>query len=66
VILELIKDGNFQYFINIGDNSLNEVLDERNQINILNDEEKETIRKGIRLRLSDREPKNWLFGESFD
>lgn len=66
VILELVKDDNFQYFLNIGENTLNEILDDNNQINILTKEEKETIRKSIRLTLSDKEEKNWLFGESFD
>jgi uncharacterized protein YydD (DUF2326 family) len=66
VILELVKDENFQYFLNIGENTLNEILDDNNQINILTEEEKETIRKSIRLTLSDKEEKNWLFGESFD
>lgn len=66
VILELVKDDNFQYFINIGENTLNEILDDKNQINILTEEEKELIKKSIRLILSDKEEKNWLFGESFD
>ncbi len=63
VILELSKDDNdFQYFVNIGDSSLKEVLDK----DILTDEEKEIIKKSIRLELSDKESKEWLFGESFD
>jgi uncharacterized protein YydD (DUF2326 family) len=66
VILELIKDNNFQYFLNIGENTLKEILDKNNEINILSDEEKETIAKSIILPLSDKEEKNWLFGESFD
>ena len=66
VILELIKDDNFQYFLNIGENTLNEILDDNNQINILTKEEKEIIKQSIRLELSDKEPKDWLFGESFD
>lgn len=66
VILELVKDDNFQYFLNIGENTLNEILDDNNQINILTEVEKETIKKSIRLTLSDKEEKNWLFGESFD
>ncbi|MCZ8229479.1 DUF2326 domain-containing protein [Flavobacterium sp.] len=66
VILELVKDDNFQYFLNIGENTLNEILNDNNQINILTEVEKETIRKSIRLTLSDKEEKNWLFGESFD
>lgn len=66
VILELIKDKDFQYFLNIGDNTLKEILDENDEIKILSDKEKETITKSIRLTLSDKEEKNWLFGESFD
>lgn len=66
VILELIKDDDFQYYLNIGEDTLNEILDNSNQINILTAEEKEIIKQGIRLELSDKESKNWLFGESFD
>jgi len=66
IIVELIKDKEFQYFLNIGDNTLNEILDENNEVNILSDEEKKIIRSSIRVRLSDKEEKNWLFGESFD
>ncbi|SUX47830.1 DUF2326 domain-containing protein [Chryseobacterium indoltheticum] len=66
VILKLVKDDNFQYFLNVGENTLNEVLDDNNQINILTKEEKETIKESIRLKLSDKEEKDWLFGESFD
>jgi uncharacterized protein YydD (DUF2326 family) len=66
VILELVKDDNFQYFLNIGENTLNEILDDNNQLSILTEEEKETIKKSIRLTLSDKGEENWLFGESFD
>ena len=66
VILELIKDDDFQYFLNIGEDTLNEILDNSNQINILTEEEKETIKQSVRLELSDKEPENWLFGEGFD
>jgi len=66
IVLELIVDDEFQYFINIGDNTLKEILDEEHEINILTEEEKEIIKKSIRLELSDKEPKDWLFGESFD
>ena len=66
VILELAEDNSFQYFLNIGENTLKEILDDKNQINILTEEEKETIKQSIRLSLSDKEPKYWLFGESFD
>jgi uncharacterized protein YydD (DUF2326 family) len=66
VILKLIKDDDFQYFLNIGENTLNDILDNSNQIDILTVEEKEIIKQSIRLELSDKEPKDWLFGESFD
>lgn len=66
VILELIKEDNFQYFLNIGEDTFNEILDGNNQINILTKEEKETIKQSIRLELSDKDPKDWLFGEGFD
>ncbi|KUJ62033.1 hypothetical protein AR687_10805 [Flavobacteriaceae bacterium CRH] len=62
VILDLLKDHKFQYFVNIGDNSLNEILDN----DILTIDEKAVIKKSIRLELSDKEPKDWLFGVSFD
>lgn len=66
IILSLIEDDNFQYFLNIGDNTLKEILDENNEINILSNEEKAIISNSIRLTLSDKNEKNWLFGESFD
>jgi len=66
VILDLLKKNDFQYFVNIGDNSLNEVLDVNDEIKILTRTEKDTIKESIRLSLSDREPKDWLFGVSFD
>lgn len=66
VILDLMKDDNFQYFLNIGEDTLNEILDNSNQINILTEEEKEIIKQSVRLELSDKESKNWLFGEGFD
>jgi uncharacterized protein YydD (DUF2326 family) len=62
VILELLNYNDFQYFVNIGDNSLSEILG----TNILNDDEKNIIENSIRLKLTDKEPKDWLFGESFD
>jgi uncharacterized protein YydD (DUF2326 family) len=66
VILDLLKKNNFQYFVNIGDNSLNEILDINDEIKILSKEDKDFIKRSIRLSLSDKEPKDWLFGESFD
>ncbi|WP_275552730.1 DUF2326 domain-containing protein [Tenacibaculum piscium] len=62
VILDLLKKHEFQYFVNIGDNSLNEIL----EIDILTNAEKDLIRKSICLELSDKEAKDWLFGISFD
>lgn len=66
IILSLIRDDNFQYFLNIGDNTLKEILDENNEVNILSEDEKIIINNSIRLTLSDKDEKNWLFGESFD
>ncbi len=62
VILDLLKENEFQYFVNIGDNSLNEIL----KTDILNSKEKEDINNSIRLRLTDKDPKDWLFGTNFD
>jgi uncharacterized protein YydD (DUF2326 family) len=66
VVLELIKKYDLQYFVNIGDNSLNEILDFDNDIEILTDNEKDLIKKSVRLELFDKDPKDWLFGVSFD
>ena len=62
IILELIKDNDLQYFINIGENSLKEILEQE----ILTDEEKEQINNNIILELYDKEPRKWLFGQSFN
>ncbi len=64
VVIKLINDYNLQYFLNIGDSTLNAVLEDDNDI--LTQEEKEFIRSHIVLTLSDDNEKNWLFGESFD
>lgn len=66
LITELVKTSSLQYFINVGDSTLNEVLDKNKQINILSEEEKKVIEDSIILELNDIEPKNWLFGESFN
>lgn len=66
IALELTQQNDFQYFVNIGENSLNEILDDSEKYHILTDEDKENIRKSIILELYDKDPKNWLFGESFD
>lgn len=60
-IIELIKENNLQYFINIGKDSLEMVLEQK----ILTEEEKEFINKHIILELYDKEPEYRLFGEAF-
>ena len=62
VILELIQDNDLQYFINIGEGSLKELLEQK----ILTDSEKEQINKSIILELYDKNPQNWLFGQEFN
>jgi uncharacterized protein YydD (DUF2326 family) len=66
IILELTTNNDFQYFLNIGENTLNEILDVRNEINILSYEEKQRIEESVILKLYDKDPENWLFGEKFD
>lgn len=65
VILEKISSGGLQYFVNIGQSSLEEVLDRDNEINILTNEEKLTIENSVILELFDKNPENWLFGTEF-
>lgn len=66
VIIELVKENELQYFLNVGDSTLNQILDEDNQINILNDDEKIFIKENVILELYDEDPKYWFFGESFN
>lgn len=66
VLLETSKENDFQYFVNIVDNSLNEILDFENKINILDDSEKDIIKDSIRLKLTDKTSEDWLFGVGFD
>lgn len=66
IILELTTKNDFQYFLNIGQNTLNEIIDIGNKINILSCEEKIRIKKSVILELYDENPENWLFGEKFD
>lgn len=66
IALELTQQNEFQYFVNIGENSFNEILDDSEKYQILSDEDKKNIRDGVVLELYDKDPKNWLFGESFD
>ena len=62
VIMELIKENDLQYFINIGQDSLKMLLEQK----ILTEEEKDFIQKHIILKLYDKEPENRLFGEAFN
>ena len=66
VALDTISNNNLQYFINIGQNSLEEILDEKKEIEILKEKEKEAIEKAIILKLYDKNPESWLFGEEFN
>jgi len=65
IILELIRENDFQYFLNIGQNTLNEVLDENHKINALTNEDKQAIKDALILELYDMNPVNWLLGEDF-
>ena len=60
-VIELIKKHDLQYFINIGEDSLEMVL----KHDILTDEEKEFIKTHIILELYDTAPEHRLFGEAF-
>jgi len=65
IILELIKQNNdFQYFINLNQNTLNEIIDENNTI--ISSEDKKYLQNSIILELLDKNPENWLLGESFN
>ena len=61
-IIDLIDKNDLQYFTNIGENSLNEILAQ----DVLSDKEKTFIKKNTILELYDKDPKNWLFGEDFN
>ncbi|MEZ8148388.1 DUF2326 domain-containing protein [Enterovibrio norvegicus] len=61
VVLEYINDFGLQYFINIGQSSLDEVLSS----DVLTISEKEEIRQSIALELLDESPETWLFGTQF-
>ena len=62
IVIELIKENELQYFINIGQNSLEEILNQ----GILTETEKDFVKDNIILELYDKHSSNWLFGESFD
>lgn len=65
VALELINKSGLQYFINIGQASLEEVLDDSNKLNVLTKNEKQQIEESIRLKLFDKDPESWLLGYNF-
>lgn len=61
IVLELINEHDLQYFVNINQNSLKEILNS----SILSNDDKNIINDSIVLKLLDLNPKNWLLGESF-
>lgn len=61
LVLEYISDYGLQYFVNIGQSSLDEVLSS----DILSTSEKNEIRNSVKLTLLDDGPSSWLFGEQF-
>lgn len=65
VVIELINNSELQYFINIGQASLEEVLDRSNKLNVLTNNEKQQIEESIRLKLFDKDPDSWLLGYNF-
>ncbi|MFT5730724.1 MAG: hypothetical protein ACI8PB_004913 [Desulforhopalus sp.] len=65
VVLEQIQTSGLQYFVNIGEASLNEVLDKDNKLNILSEREKEEIERSVILELYDKDPSTWLMGCRF-
>lgn len=56
IILDEVRSGNLQYFVNIGDTSFNEIL---------NDEDKKFIESKVILQISE-DQNTWLFGQKFD
>lgn len=65
IIVKLVKEEGLQYYLNIGDSTLNSILEDTTT-KILSDEEKEFIKSKIVLELYDDKEENWLFGKSFD
>ncbi len=61
IVLEELKNKEFQYFLNINQDTLDSIL----KINILSEEEKEKVKLSLILELNDTNPQNWLFGEIF-
>lgn len=65
IAIERINSSGLQYFINIGQSSLDEVLDKEKKYSVLSDEEKSYIEQSIILELYDKDPSTWLFGTNF-
>lgn len=65
VALEHIDNSDLQYFINMGQSSLDEILDQDNKLAILTDAEKAEINNSVILKLYDKTPNYWLFGADF-
>lgn len=65
VVLEHVHSYDLQYFVNIGQASLDEVLDKEGNIGLLSDEEKREVDNSIIMTLYDNNPQNWLFGMRF-
>jgi uncharacterized protein YydD (DUF2326 family) len=63
VVLNLVHHEGLQYFININENSLNEVL---NNNELFSEDDKDYIKESQILSLTDKDPRTWLFGESFN
>jgi len=63
IILDKVKSGNLQYFVNIGDTSFNEILNDDTRI--LSDEDKKFIESKVILQISENQS-TWLFGQKFD
>jgi uncharacterized protein YydD (DUF2326 family) len=61
VALEYVNDTGLQYFVNIGQSSLEEVLSSE----IFSVEERKQIRGATVLDLLDEAPETWLFGSQF-
>ncbi len=65
VALEYIHNNDLQYFINIGQASLEEILDKDNKINILTSSEKKEAEQSVILKLYDKDPEQRLLGSNF-
>ena len=60
-VLYLIEKYELQYFVNMNQNTFDEII----KSPILSDQEKKVVKEAIILNLNDKNPDGWLFGESF-